>query len=161
MPRGNTSGKRKMGFTLIEMVMVIVIVGIIAMLVTPKLFSVSETRVHRDSKLLLNYLTMAQELAMSRSESYGICLDTGNNRYTVNKTDCTSNANIIKSPEDRVTPLRINYDSTLSVSPSGTSSIFFDYLGRPTPNGVILTFSSGNLSISIKVEANTGYAHEL
>ena len=155
------SKEESRGFTLIELVMVMVIVGIIAVIATPKLLSVPDTRVRKDAKLLLNYLTMAQELAMSRSESYGLCLDTANNRYTVNKTDCTNSANIITSPEDRVSPLRVNYDSTLSISPSGTTSIFFDYLGRPSPNGVTLTFSSGTLSLSIKVEPNTGYVHEL
>ncbi|PJB76673.1 MAG: hypothetical protein CO090_10360 [Acidobacteria bacterium CG_4_9_14_3_um_filter_49_7] len=149
------------GFTLIELVMVIVLVGIIAIIATPKLLSISDTRVQKDSKMLLNYLTMAQELAMSRSESYGVCLDTANNRYTVNKTDCTNTANIITSPEDRVSPLRVSYDSTLTIVPATTTSIFFDYLGRPTPNGATLTFSSGSLSITIKVEPNTGYAHEL
>jgi len=157
----NKLKKRVRGFTLIELVMVIVIIGIFAIIVTPKLLSVSDTRPRKDSKLVLNYLTMAQELAMSRSESYGVCLDTGNSRYTVNKTDCTNTANIITSQEDRVSPLRIDYDSTLTIVPAGTTSIFFDYLGRPTPNGATLTFSSGSLSMAIKVEPNTGYVHEL
>ncbi|NOZ12492.1 MAG: prepilin-type N-terminal cleavage/methylation domain-containing protein [Acidobacteria bacterium] len=158
---GYTSKENRQGFTLIELVMIIVIIGIIAIVATPKLLSISDTRVRKDAKLMLNYLTFAQELAMSRSQPYGICLDTGNSRYTVNKTDCTSTANIIPSPEDRVSPLQIQYDSSFTISPSGTTSIFFDYLGRPTPNGATLTFSSGNVSVSIKVEANTGYVHEL
>ncbi len=157
----NKSKESVQGFTLIELVMVIVIIGIIAIVATPKLLSVSDTRVRKDSKMLLNYLTMAQELAMSRSESYGVCLDTVNNRYTVNKTDCGNTANIITSPEDRVSPLRVDYDSTFATVPSGTTSIFFDYLGRPTPNGLTLTFSSGSLSMTIRVEPNTGYVHEL
>jgi len=155
------SKEKRQGFTLIELVMVIVVIGIIAVVVTPKLLSVPDTRVRKDSKILLNYLTMAQELAMSRSESYGVCFDSGNSRYTVNKTDCTNTANIIASPEDRVSPLRVNYNSTLTITPSGTSSIFFDYLGRPTPNGITLEFSSASLSVTIKVEPNTGYIHEL
>ena len=157
----NISKESGQGFTLIELVMVIVIIGIFAIITTPKLLSISDTRVQKDSKMLLNYLTMAQELAMSRSESYGLCLDTANSRFTVNKTDCTNTANIITSPEDRVSPLSVSYDSTLTVVPAATTSIFFDYLGRPTPNGATLTFSSGSFSITIKVEPNTGYVHEL
>jgi len=155
------SNESRWGFTLIELVMVIVIIGIIAVVATPKLLSVSDTRVRKDSKMMLNYLTMTQELAMSRSESYGVCLDTSNSRYTVNRTDCTNTANIITSPEDRVSPLTIDYDSTLTIIPATTTSIFFDYLGRPTPGGATLTFSSGNLSITIEIEPNTGYIHEL
>ncbi len=157
----HTIKENKQGFTLTELVMIIVIVGIIAIISTPKLLSISDTRVRKDAKLMLNYLSFAQELAMSRSEPYGVCLDTGNSRYTINKTDCTSSSNIIPSPENRVSPLRIQYNSNFTISPSGTTSIFFDYLGRPTPNGATLTFSSDNVSVSIKIEANTGYVHEL
>ncbi len=147
------------GFTLIELIMIIVILGIVSVVVVPKLTSLSKASVNRDAKLLVNYLTMAQQLAMSRSEAYGVCFDLGNSRYTVSRTDCTNPANIIPSPENRVDPLRIEYDSGLTIAPASTTSVFFDYMGRPTPNGITITVSSGSYAVPITVEANTGFVH--
>jgi len=149
------------GYTLPELVMVIVLLGILAAVITPRLFSIQETQARKDAKLLLNYLVFAQELAMTRSTPYGLCLDVAADRYTVNATDCTSAANIIPSPEDRVSPLSVTTGADLTVNPAGTTSIFFDYLGRPTPNGVTLTLTAGSYTATIRVEPNTGYIHEL
>lgn len=150
---------RSMGFTLIELVMIIVILGVISIVVVPRLTSISDASVNRDAKLLVNYLTMAQQLAMARSEPYGVCFDLGNSRYTVSKTDCSDPGNIIPSPENRVNPLEIEYDSNVSIAPASATSVFFDYLGRPTPNGITITVSTGSLSIPVTVEANTGFVH--
>ncbi len=147
------------GFTLIELVMVIVILAIVSVAVVPRLTSLSEASVNRDARLLVNYLTMAQQLAMSRSDTYGVCFDLGNSRYSVSRTDCTDPGTIIPSPESRADPLRIEYDATLSIAPASATSVFFDYLGRPTPNGITITVSSGSYSVPITVEANTGFVH--
>lgn len=152
--------RRLKGFSLIELVMIIVILGIVSIVVVPRFTSISDASVNRDAQLLVNYLTMAQQLAMSRSEPYGVCFDLSNSRYTVSKTDCSDPGNIIPSPENRVNPLQIEYDSNVSIAPASATSVFFDYLGRPTPNGITLTVSSGSYAVSITVEANTGFVHE-
>ena len=157
--QGTRNTSKRNGFTLVELVMIIVILGVISIVVVPRLTSISEASVNRDAKLLVNYLTMAQQLAMTRSEPYGVCFDLAGNRYSVSRTDCTDPGNIIPSPENRVDPLRIGYDAAITISPSGTTSVFFDYLGRPTPNGLTITLSAGSLSIPVTVEANTGFVH--
>lgn len=155
----NHNFRRLKGFSLIELVMIIVILGIVSIVVVPRFTSISEASVNRDARLLVNYLTMAQQLAMARSEPYGVCFDLGNSRYTVSKTDCSDPGNIIPSPENRVNPLEIEYDSNVSIAPASATSVFFDYLGRPTPNGITITVSTGSLSIPVTVEANTGFVH--
>ena len=151
--------RKQEGYTLIELVIIIVILAIIGFIVVPKIAGYSESILDRDAKKLISYLTFAQELSMTRNQSYGLCFNTSSKTFSVNKTDCSS-SNIIKSPENRVEDLIITLDSSISISPSGTTSVFFGKRGEPTPDGATITLTYGSNSKTIKVEPKTGFVYE-
>ncbi len=147
------------GYTLIELVIVIVILAIVGFIAIPRLSGFSESTLDKDIKKLKIYLIYAQELSMTRGESYGLCFNTSAKTFSVNKIDCTA-ANIIKSPETRTEDLIVQLDSSITISPSGTTSVFFSAKGKPNPNGVTITLSYNSLSKIIKIEPETGFVYE-
>ncbi|BBB32860.1 MSHA pilin protein MshC [Thermotomaculum hydrothermale] len=151
--------RKQEGYTLVELVIIIVILSIIGFIAIPKFAGYSESILVKDAKKLESYLSYAQELSMTKSEPYGLCFNTSAKTFSVNKTDCSS-SNIIKSPEDRTSELIINLDSNISISPSGTTSIFFNKRGAPNPDGITITLTYNSKSKVVKVEPKTGFVYE-
>ena len=141
--------KRSSGFTLIELVVVILLIGIISFVAAPRFFNSSVIMERSAADELISALRFTQQMAMSRGG--GIELSTTANSYNVKYT---ASGTLLKSP-DRTG----DYNKTLSL-PSGvtinTVTIAFTGLGEPSPN-VDTTITIG--SYTITVEAETGYAH--
>ena len=151
--------KKSFGYTLIELVIVITILLILGFIVVPKFVGHSESVLDRDAKILMSYLTYAQELSMTRDESYGLCFNTSAKTFSVNRNDCSA-SNIVKSPENRGEDLIVQLDSSISLSPSGTTSVFFSKKGAPAPDGITITLTYNSVSKTIKVEPKTGFVYE-
>lgn len=141
--------KRSSGFTLIELVVVILLIGIISFVAAPRFFNSSVIMERSAADELISALRFTQQMAMSRGG--GIELSTTANSYNVKYT---ASGTLLKSP-DRTG----DYNKTLSL-PSGvtinTVTIAFTGLGEPSPN-IDTTITIG--SYVITVEAETGYAH--
>lgn len=149
----------KKGYTLIELVVVITILVILGFIVIPRYAGYSSSILERDAQKLKSYLLYAQELAMIKNEPYGLCFNTSSRTFSVNKTDCSS-SNIITSPENRGEELVVHLDCSISISPSGTTSIFFTKKGEPDPDGITITLTYNSNSRVIKVEPKTGFVYE-
>lgn len=141
--------KSSSGFTLIELVVVILLIGIISFVAAPRFFNSSVIMERSAADEIISALRFTQQMAMSRGG--GIELSTTANSYNVKYT---ASGTFLKSP-DRTG----DYNKTLSL-PSGVSisvvTIAFTGLGEPSPN-VDTTITIG--SYTITVEAETGYAH--
>lgn len=151
--------KKEYGYTLTELVIVIVLLLVIAVIITPKIAGYSQSVIYQDIKTIKHYIVYAQELAMTRNDNYGVCFDTNAGTFSVNKIDCSS-ANTVNSPESRGDKLAISLNSSVSISPSGTTSIFFDKKGAPTPDGATITLTYGSISKTLVIEAKTGFVYE-
>ncbi len=152
--------EKEKGFTLIEMVMVMVVISIIAVTVMPKFSSLSIAKLRQEADILKTHLIFAQELAMTRGGGYGLCFDTANSLYSINKIDCQISSRI-KSIEDRVSDFTVSYSSNITISPAGTTSVFFNTFGVPVPNNnYTIVLTSGGNSVTLKIEKNTGYVYE-
>lgn len=144
----NTSSglKQPNGFTLVELVVVILLIGIISFVAAPRFMQSDDIAERRAVDEMIVALRYAQQMAMSRGG--GIQFRTTANSYTVEQTDSTP----LPSPD-----LVGNYTKAL---PNGVSStvvtIAFTALGEPVPNTTtIITVGSR----SITIEEDTGYAH--
>jgi MSHA pilin protein MshC len=134
---------RERGFTLIELITVIILISIMSVTLMSRLSSVSTANLQSGRDDLIAALFFAQQTAMARS---GIQLI-----LTANSVSVTENG----------TPLIVHNKGYPLSFPSGVSTsalnLTYDKLGRTTATTIILT-ATGGASAIVTVEAS-GYAH--
>ena len=148
--------KLNTGFTLVELIVVILITGILSISIAPRFFGVASYEDRRAVDELLTALRYTQQMAMNRGGNIQLVLTA--NDYTVELTDGTQ----LRSPDGSRhvscgTPICYKKDFegvTASISPAGP--IIYDSLGRP---GAGYTIDIG--SKRIQIEQETGYAHQI
>ncbi len=140
---------REAGFSLIELIAVMVIVGVLATVVTSSFYSAESARVQTSRDDVIAALFFAQQVGMARSSS------TNTIRFVF-----TSNQ---ISVEENGTPLRngsVTYPLTLgngvSLAGSVSSPYSYDKLGRTS--AATLTLSSGSISAQVQL-SGAGYAY--
>jgi MSHA pilin protein MshC len=141
------------GFTLTELVMVIVILGILSAVALPRITTTSDFEVQGTFDSALAAVRYAQKAAVaSRStvrvtfagNGFAACFDNGGG--------CGSD---VAGPGSAG---RLAVSGSSAVSISGTS-FTFDAQGRPGSGPITVTVAGGGLSKSFTVEAETGHAH--
>lgn len=161
--------KYSKGFTIIELVMVIVIVGILAALAVPRFESFYAIKLNGAVKKVVSDIRYVQQLAISRHETYKIIFDTGLDKYEVRRVSDNSFA---KDPFSR-TDFVVNFNTDpqykginlSSAAFGGTAILQFDWQGIPQ-NGSGTNLSSDgqarleyhNNSLTIYVTPQTGRA---
>lgn len=139
-----SNGQR--GFTLVELITVMVIVGILAVAVLPRFFTVSDFEDRGSADQVKSLLRFAQKTAIAQRRNISVTISTA---ATPNCTTTLTGAT-----------LTCQVKSTVA-----TKTVIFDALGRPVgAGGVPLaandTLTVGGTTIStIIVEAETGYVH--
>lgn len=144
---------KKTGFTLVEIVVVILIVGILSISIAPRFFGVSSYENRKTIDELLSALRYSQQMAMNRGGDIHLVL-TANN-FTVQLSDGTD----LRSPDGR-----IPYTKTFPNNINATSeTIRYNGLGQPVSAAKIPLTANTTININgspvITIEANTGYAH--
>jgi MSHA pilin protein MshC len=151
------------GFTMVELVTVMVIAGVLAAMLAPRFFgrSVFESRGFYDQ--VVSTLRYAQKAAIAQRRF--VCVSFPDNSSITLKygTDNTCAGGTLASPSETPYPLT-NSNASFTVTPVEFN---FDGLGRPynkadTPP--ISTFVKQSITVSgyatlITVEAETGYVH--
>jgi len=137
------------GFTLVELVVVILILGILAINVGSRFFTGSAFSDRKVADELIEAIRYAQHLAMSRGGSESFQLVTTSTSYSVQDSGGTAVSNPNRSSAYTVT---IPSDTSLAAK-----TISFNGLGQPTPDED--TIISVGSSFTITIEQETGYAH--
>lgn len=140
------------GFTVTELVVVILILGILAVVVLPRLFD----RKGFDARSFYDDIgaavRLAQKLAIASQQPIYVTV-TGNTLKLCHDAACS------QPVQD---PAGGNFVRTApaGVSLNGTS-FYFDALGRPQPNAdqTFSVVATGEPPRSLTVEKETGYAH--
>jgi prepilin-type N-terminal cleavage/methylation domain-containing protein len=159
------------GFTIIELVIVIVLLGIMAMAVSITLTPSSSIRLDTAAKRVAADLRYAKSTAFSYSKWYGVTFQTDpTNTYTVFQTNGTMDATI-KDPASLGNNFIVNIPAlyggvTLSsVNIAGGSKVEFNPVGTPynDKNGTAIS-SAGAITLqylgntkTIYITPNTGY----
>ncbi len=134
--------KRERGFTLIELITVVILVSIISVTLFSRLGSVNTANLQAGRDDLIAALFFAQQTAMARSNIQLI--------LTNNSVSVTENG----------TPIVIHSKGYPLSFPSGVTTaakiLSYDKLGRTT--ATTITLNANSASALITVEA-TGYAH--
>jgi prepilin-type N-terminal cleavage/methylation domain-containing protein len=147
------------GFTIMEIIIVVVIIGIAAMLAVPMMSSASSLQIRSAANMVAADLEYARSMAISRGQYFYVVFDDVNESYRIED----QNSNVIQHPVKKGFTYVISYqnDSRLSrVGITGTSfsndKVRFDYLGSPDAGGNVVLQADGT-SKTIIVEPVTGF----
>lgn len=168
MPNKNIfPSQRSNGFTMIELVMVMVLAGILAIAVIPRFADKStfDTRGFFDQSVAM--LRYAQKVAIAQRTPVCVSANAATQSIflyyaavPVSASPCTSAAelaNPVINPAENIGFLKT---APSGVTLSATVVFYFDALGRPNPNNPhTITITGDGVTQTIQVEAETGYVH--
>lgn len=153
---GHTAGTGTVtGFTMIELVVTMVIIGIMAFVVLPRFDALGGFDVRGAADQAASYLRFAQKSALAQRRHVkidGLLSTSTSPTITVWDTaGCTGTSASLTLPGKFASPKS-------SVSVTGTGTVCFDTLGGPAGAGSIV-FTGGGATRTVTIEAVTGFVH--
>ncbi len=165
--RAARQGRRDCGFTMVELVVTILIVGILAAAIGPRFFQIEVFRARGFYDEMLSALHYAQKTAVAQRRSVYVKLDGAGETATACYTSTfpCSGADRVSGPYGEL-PYRVA--AAAGVDLQTDTTLFFDALGRPynaadtvpdsTFTTLTVTIVGGDDTRTITVERETGYA---
>lgn len=163
---------RQLGFTLIELVMVIVLVGVLSVFVAPRLVGTSTVNARGLHDETLAYLRFAQKTAIAQRRT--VCVAFTTNSMTLSMAsdpgvkNCVSATGLAGPKGD--SPPKVTARSSDVAFATVPTNFNFDGLGQPVSasTGIAFTAQSslpafsvnGLTGQTITVEIGTGYVHD-
>jgi len=150
--------RRENGFTIVELVAVMVITGIVAAIAAPRFIGVDAFNARGSYSTLTSALRYAQKTAIAQRRNIYATVNTTSRTVCLGYTSNCSSAVIDPATQAAYSKILSN-NVTITAS---TTPIGFDGLGRPIPNATA-TFTIQNAvapsepARTITVEAETGY----
>lgn len=169
--------KQKHGFTLVELILVVLILAIAAMVAVPAFSSASDLQVRATANRIAGDLDFVRGLAITRQQNYAIVFDPVGESYDIRAAGGDESTVITNPLDGRDFAVDLTADSSVggvnivSTVFDGTAdnAITFDYLGTPyagndaglgsrlAAEGIItLRSRDGSFELQIKVEPVTG-----
>ncbi len=163
-PYGGNGSQR--GFTLVELIMVIVILGVLAVFAAPRIFDKNDAYARGFHDETLGYLRYAQKTAIAQRRTVCVTFG-GSNSITLTIAanaatfDC-SVAGTLSGPKGAA-PVVLTAEAGIAYTAAPTS-FNFNGLGQPiTSLGAAQTTQTiqvAGVDRAITVETSTGYVHE-
>lgn len=155
------------GFTLVEVIIVVVIIAIASMMAVPMFSSATSMQVRSAADIVASDLEYAKSLAITKGQNYSVVFDKTTESYAINDQAGAVIAHPVKKGfnyqvnfrDDR----RLNKVDIVNVDFDSTAKITFDYLGSPhngsgSPlNSGTVRLQAGGVTITITVEPVTGF----
>jgi len=143
------------GFTLIELIMVITLVGIVAVFAAPRLFNSADFNARGFHDETLAFLRYAQKTAIAQRRTVCVTFTLSSATLKVdNDSTAGCEANLTGPRGDSPGTITARSGVVYNGLPTANS---FDALGQPAAAQTIQVQGVGR---SITVEAGTGYVHE-
>lgn len=148
------------GFTIIELMIVVVILSIAALTAIPMMSSASSMQIRSATNLIMADLEYAKSMAITRGQNYSVVFNVGTDSYQIED----QSGNVIPHPVKTGFNYVMSFpnDSRLSrvditgVNFNGTPTVEFDCLGSPD-NGGTISLQASNMTATVMVEPVTGY----
>jgi MSHA pilin protein MshC len=163
--------KKQCGFTIVELVTVIILIGILAVAVVPKFDGTDSYEVYPFRAQLISALRLTQQRAMQQtltSACHQIVFDSAQSRYGVpNRADCAVTVFPANwQPDLTGAVVESRYDITFAINGvANPGQVSFDYMGRPLDDcagGCLINITQTAIAetIQIKIEKE-GFIHAL
>jgi MSHA pilin protein MshC len=168
----NLKNKRlNQGFTLLELIIVIIILGILSVTVAPKFFTVKGFSAYGYRTDVIAKLRLIQIKAMQQTQATPEDTSQGNNNYChrvllTNKKlgtpdVCDDTPSFASTWQDSATKVKIADQDEVTLSSNITGNSFiFDSMGRPSCVAPCIITINGEQTISVQIESE-GYIHAL
>lgn len=172
MRRGRSSAREGVGFTLIELMIVIVIIGIAAAIAIPMMSSAASFQIRAAANMVAADLEYAKSMAISRGKLYSVVFDSANDTYQIEDPNGTVIPHPVKKgPTVAGIPYVVDFHSDsrldrvdlVSASFNGTQTVKFNYLGSPFDgsdndlNSGVIVLEAGDAARTVTIEPVTGY----
>jgi prepilin-type N-terminal cleavage/methylation domain-containing protein len=161
------------GFTLIEIMIVVVLIGIAAMIAVPMMSSAASMQIRSAANIVAADLEYAKSMAISRGQNYSVVFDKENESYSIKREGSEDPIpHPVKKGFDYIIDFRsdtrldrVDIDDA-DFDPDSSQTITFDYLGSPysgtgtskSPlNEGSIELQADGFNKTISVEAVTGY----
>jgi prepilin-type N-terminal cleavage/methylation domain-containing protein len=160
------------GFTLAEILIVVLIIAIAAMIAVPMMGSMDSMQIRTAANMIAADLEYAKSMAISRQENYSVVFGPASDYYKI----CDASGTIIGHPVKKgLFKYEVNFstDSRLdkvvieSANFDSSSTITFDSLGSPHSGSATLphylndegaiSVKAGDFTMTVRVEPVTGF----
>lgn len=171
---------KKKAFTMIELVFVIIVMGILAVAIIPKL---NDTTLEENIIKFISHVRYTQHLSMTNDVymstdanwyDYSYCIDLNNSTWDINKKDEFGNKTTAKDTLDNNKFMHVELKNTTFtiVSTKQFNRLCFDNMGRPFINSlklnniniihdrIVIDFTHGDKTARVEIEQETGYIHK-
>jgi len=153
--------KRNKGFTLIEMLTVVIIIGVLAAIAAPNLLGMlNQTRLKDGLGQVEGAIREAQKLAIRRGQSCNIIFTTDTTTgNSIVETAPGSNGCLLSTRElpDSVSFSLLNSSSLVLIDSSNEAQLGFSSKGNPTIEGImVISHANTNTSKCIQIEGLLG-----
>ena len=162
------TGRSSRGFTLMELILIIVLLGVLSVVAAPRIFNTADFYArgfHDETLALLRY---AQKTAIAQRRTVCVTftvspVSTASLRIASLEAVSTCDTNLVGPRGD--TPGTVTSKAGVSYSASPPTAVSFDGLGQPlnssgTLNNAVLTITVSGSGKVISIEPYTGYVHE-
>ncbi len=150
---------RARGFTLVELVMVITLLGILSFFAAARMLDRSEVDARAFADRLESTLQQAHKQAIAQRRLVYVNLDTGGGRVRA----CFDAAAACSQPLAAPAGGLLDITAPAGVALTGAATQFsFDALGRPSLGATtVLTVTGGSSSHAVSIQRDSGYVRRL
>jgi len=151
------NGPLQAGFTLIEVIAVLIIIAIVAAVAISKAISTSQVSVTSEANILKTHLRFVQIKALGNTVSWGISIGSGS--YTLQSNGATATINLPGETSPTHT-----FSGGVTATPAATNPVAFSTLGIPVDSAgnqltanLKITLTQGSGTQTVTVTQYTGF----
>lgn len=148
--------RRHTGFTLMELVIVVVVIGIIAGMAVPSFLSyLPKQRVKATARDMVSELRLARSQSISERQAYGVTIDLSKQSFTY-FADADGDGTL-SAGDSTITADTVSTDVKITTCTFTNNTVVFGSTGSASSSGDLQVVSSdGQVIMSINVLASTG-----